>query len=96
RGEWCYFEINIDLPQIKNDGALTPIYSAKVNDKLYFFQEDVIEIEVEQNPGFSALGISRSTATEQLFSNAHDLELRSLVAPEIQIAFLQNTLPDIM
>ncbi|CAM4795199.1 unnamed protein product [Rotaria magnacalcarata] len=96
RGEWCYFEINIDLPQIKNDGALAPIYSATLNNKLYFFQEDAIKIEEEQNPGFSALGISRSTATEQLFSNAHDLELRSLVAPEIQIAFLQNTLPDVM
>lgn len=91
RGEWSYFEINIDLPQIKNNGALTLIYSAKVNDKFCFFQ-----IEEQQNFSFSILDVSKSKAIEQLLANVNTIEIRSLVAPEIQIAFLQNTLPKIM
>ncbi|CAF1011951.1 unnamed protein product [Didymodactylos carnosus] len=96
RGEWCYFEINIDLAQIKTNGTLTLIYSRKVNNKLCFFQEDTIKVENQQNPGFSALGVLKSTAIEQLLANVHNVELRSLVAPEIQIGFLQDVLPEIM
>ena len=87
RNEWYYFEININLPEITSRGAVKPIYSVKFNGKHGLFQGD---------DDFTSLDISRKLLTEQLLTDVHNIEIRSLVAPEIQIAFLQDTLPDVM
>jgi hypothetical protein len=96
RGEWYYFEININLPEIRKHGALTPIYSTNILGKFHCFQEDTIKIQEQQDHGFVLLGLTRSKATEQLLANVHNVEIRSLIAPEIELAFRRYSLPTTM
>lgn len=96
RDDWFYFEITIDLPHIKSNGALTPIYSVKINNQLRLFQEETIRIENPHYFPFNALDISKNTAIEQLRANIHNEEIRSLISSDIKMAFLQDTLPGLM
>jgi len=94
--EWFYFEINIDLPRIKSDGALAPIYSVKINNQLRSFQEEIISTENSQTFPFNLFEISKTRAIEQLRDNIHNEEIRSLISSDIQMAFLEDTLSNVM
>jgi len=54
---WYYLEVNIDLTQIRDYGALNPIYSTNKNNRIVIFQEDIVKPKEKQDHIFMAFGI---------------------------------------